>query len=468
MKFGRQMLRLGTLIMMCGVGFAASPDVPGGDWYGTLHLENGDIHLIVDLKLDETGASGTLRTGDESGRYALSDVVLSAGHLSFRLEKYHTQYQAQWSDAAHGWVGKMSGGFDTDFTLVRKADYPGTRPQVPRPPLPYVSIPVTFHDGGASLAGTLTEPQGQGPFPSVVLIPAMHSVLEEETAAGHPSMAVLADYLTRCGMAVLRYDKRGTGKSPGAVHATTMTDQISDATAALSFLRARPEVSATRVGLIGHDVGGMQAAAVASQDPSVAFVVLLATPAVSGGKYFLRSTHDLAMARNALSAEDRQSLGVHRMDVNFIDVVYGTLTGIVQNAASRAKGMAVAAKYLRAAHAPDAMVKHMVQQFFAMDFYTLLRFDPRGELQALRCPVLALSGDKDVRLNPDLNQTALTNALANDPDAVVEMLPRLNHILQPANTGLPEEYSDFDTTMAPKALKRISGWISRALQPAQK
>lgn len=468
MNFRKQMARLCALIVVCGVGFAAPPATPAGDWYGTLHLENGDIHLILHLTNDGSGYSGTLSTGDDSGSYALSAVAVAGGQMAFRLDDYHTQYQAGWSDVENGWVGKMSGGFDADFTLVRKADYPGTRPQVPKPPLPYISQPVTFHDGGASLAGTLTEPKGMGPFPGVVLIAAMHSVQEDAIAADHPTMAVLADYLTRHGMAVLRYDKRGTGKSSGSVHDTTMADQIADAAAALAFLRARPDVVALRTGLIGHDVGGMQAAAVASQDPSVAYVVLLATPAVSGGTYFLRSTHDLAMARNALSDQDRESLGVHRMDVNFIDVVYGTLTEIVQNASSRESGMEVAAKYLKAAHAPDDMVKRLVQQFFAMDFYTLLRFDPRGELQALRCPVLALSGDRDVRLNPDINQTDLNNALVNNPDAEVELMPRLNHILQPANTGLPEEYGDFDTTMDPKALKRISGWILQTLQPGQR
>jgi len=185
--------------------------------------------------------------------------------------------------------GTLTTGGDTVPVSLDRRDEPFAfeRPQVPEPPYPYLEEEIVFPntEAGFDLAGTLTIPKGDGPFPAVVLISGSGPQDRDEQLAGHRPFLVLADHLARAGIAVLRYDDRGYGESGGDLEGTS-ADLATDAAAAVDYLAAKPETGS--IGLLGHSEGGIIAPMVAATDPAVTFVIMLAGPGETGAEVLLQ------------------------------------------------------------------------------------------------------------------------------------------------------------------------------------
>ena len=330
------------------------------------------------------------------------------------------------------------------------------RPQNPVKPYPYREEQVTFANPKAqvSLAGTLTLPPGPGPFPAAILIAGSGAQDRDETVAGHRPFLVLADHLTRKGVAVLRYDKRGIGKSTGNFDQATTEDLASDAAAALAYLKSRKEIDAGKIGLIGHSEGGIIAPMIATRFPDITWMVLLAAPGLKGEDVMLLQSQlilkaagfdddRIANARNF----NRQSYDLARKERD-PEQLEAKLTDLVDST-----GMSTTL--------PPTTLKPQARMMTSPWFRFFLDYDPVPALERTHCPVLVLNGDKDLQMAPKENLAQIQKALqeGGNKDFQTKELPGLNHLFQHALTGSPTEYGGIEETFAPEALDAISDWI---------
>jgi pimeloyl-ACP methyl ester carboxylesterase len=352
-------------------------------------------------------------------------------------------------------------------TPSQSADAYGERPQTPTPPFPYTEEEVRYPNSVSSIeiGGTLTLPAGPGPHPAVLLITGSGSQDRDETLFGHKPFAVIADRLTRDGIAVLRVDDRGVGKTTGDPMISTVEDHASDVEAGLAFLAARPDIDPKRIGLIGHSEGGVIAPIVAARSDEVAFIVSLAGPGVSGA------------ALNPMQVRALLEAGGGPKDV-VEEIVAGQtelMALLVADAPEKelqdaVKKLALAAVKAQPGAKPDdldaakAVAREMVP-LLSPWFKSWAKTDPAVHLAKLEIPILVLIGDKDLQVPADQNLAAINAALAGKPNVRTEKLAGLNHLFQTAKLGTIEEYVTLSETFAPAALDLLAQWVVENSKP---
>ena len=344
--------------------------------------------------------------------------------------------------------------------LTRTATSPEVRPraQEPRRPLPYDEIETAVENppAGITLACTITKPHGKGPFAGVVLFTGSGPQDRDETLMGHKPFLVLSDAITRAGVEVLRCDDRGVGKSTGAFANATTFDFADDALAEVAALRARPEVARAHVGIVGHSEGSTVAAIAAAKSADVAFIVLMAGPALSGDQILDLQRAWVSKAAGVSARKLAESQAEWHK-------VYAILKKEKDAGAAREKLRAI---YDGLSDADRREIDHnggfdaQVKEVLSPWFRTFITLDPRTFLAKVKVPVLALDGERDRQVPPDRNLPEMRKALAHDRDVTVRELPGLNHLFQTAETGAPVEYGHIDETMSPAALTLVSDWIA--------
>jgi pimeloyl-ACP methyl ester carboxylesterase len=388
------------------------------------------------------------------------DIVVTPDRLAFTVPAVKGAYAATWNAQDGAWRGTWTQGKAAPLNLTRTTleDSRPKRPQeeaIAAHPTPYTSSEIAFDNaaGTARLAGTLTVPHGKGPFPAVVLVHGSGPIDRDGDVFGHKTLLVLADHLSRHGIAVLRYDKRGIGKSTGGRKDATMFDLADDADAAVRFLRGRPEVDARRLGVVGHSEGGMIAPLLASRDPAIAFVVMLAGPGIKGAQLLTEQQALLAAARGvapAIVARQRalnEQLFPAMVAAPTLEAARRAATRILEDAEQRGE-------------VPPGGAKSLVERFGTPWFVGLMRYDPAPVLRTVRQPVLALNGERDLQVPAAIDLAAIRTALQGNPRAIVKEVPALNHLFQTAKTGAAEEYTLIEETFAPSALTMIGDWIT--------
>jgi len=339
------------------------------------------------------------------------------------------------------------------------------RPQDPRKPFPYKSEDVAY-DGkqpGIRLAGTLTVPPGKKKrFPAVLLITGSGAQDRNEAILGHRPFLVLADYLTRRGIAVLRVDDRGVGGSMGASGNDTSASFAGDVEAGVEFLRHRANIDPARIGLLGHSEGGMIAPMVASKSSAVAFVVLMAAPGVKGEDLLVQQAALVAKSRGAtdemiaLNRETQEQMfALLRQGKDYI-ATERELRAIWGEAKNK-----MTPEDIRVMGDPDVVARQQIRAVMSPWFRYFLAYDPRQALELTHCPVLALNGTLDLQVPAEQNLPAIETALRNggNTDFTVRELPQLNHLFQTAQTGSPSEYATIQETLSPLALETMGDWI---------
>ncbi len=441
-------------LLLALAAYPAHAQTAEGDWRGGLAVGDRTLRLEVSLKRGADGAlSGYLLSLDQgSPPLPLAEAKLVDGMLSFTVPAVQGRYSANWDTAKGGWSGVWLQGAPLPLVLTPGKYPPPARPQEPKPPFPYELRPAAFDGGapGVRLAGTLTVPPGPGPFPAVVLITGSGPQDRDETLMGHKPFLVLADALTRRGVAVLRYDDRGTAQSTGQFKAALESDFTADAVAAVDWLRGQPKIDPARVGVLGHSEGGLIAPQVAGERPQVAFVVMLAGPGVPSIEVMQAQRRAVLKAAGLPEAaiEAKAALG---------DAVDAAVMAAPTTEAARAE----AHRILVAGGLPGPAVDAQLGMFASPWYRDFLAHDPRPALKALRVPVLAVNGSVDVQVVASQNLPAIRQALADNPKATVLELPGLNHLFQTSATGDPGEYGKLEETMSPKAVSVIVDWIAQ-------
>jgi hypothetical protein len=453
-------LRLSLALLVSGVGIstAAAQEAVVDTWSGSLEVSGG-LRVVFHVERGEDGLTATMDSPDQGATgIPVSDVTVVDDSVTFSVSRIGGTYEGTLSDDGTKLDGTWTqGGRSFPLTLTpadETATAPPPRPQHPEPPYPYVETDVTFRNeaAGLTLAGTLTRPEGDGPYPAVVLISGSGPQDRNAEVFNHKLFHVLADHLTQQGFAVLRYDERGVGESSGTFDGATSEDFAADVAAAVRFLKTRSAIDTTTVGLIGMSEGGMVAPMVHTQFEPVDFLVLMAGPSVPGNEILVEQTAQMAAAQGASPAEVDSIRSRQRRFTNAIRTATDS-AGI----AERLRPM------LEQQGIPKGQVSSRIEQVTSPWFRSFIRHDPGPVLTQVDVPVLALYGSLDLQVPPDQNAGPMREALRASPsdDATVRVMDGLNHLFQPAETGLPGEYAQIDTTMAPRALQAVSTWIGK-------
>jgi pimeloyl-ACP methyl ester carboxylesterase len=338
------------------------------------------------------------------------------------------------------------------------------RPQEPKPPYPYTSEDVTFTNDvfNIRLAGTVTIPLGDGPFPAVVLITGSGPQNRNEELMGHKPFLVIADYLSRHGIAVLRYDDRGVGQSQGLRTNTTSKDLATDAEAAFEFLKTMPGIDHRKIGLAGHSEGGLIAIIVAASNPDVTFIISLACPGVTGEQILYKQVEDIIIKSGGSEKQVKEALSTNKE-------LYTVLKKEPDNKKATEKMNAVYKKILVSEKTDNEKIDEAMKQFNlemnpgSLDWWRyFIITNPAAFWKKIKCPVLALNGEKDIQVAADVNLPAIAKALKSGGNKSVTTvkLPELNHLFQHCKTGLPKEYGEIEETFSPDVLKIMADWIN--------
>ncbi len=454
------------MLAVCGA-FAQQPAAPKrqnpfeGAWAGTLSVQGEKLVLVFHISANPDGSASATFDSPDQGAEGLSfdSAVIDEKRNTIRLDAKDIQASFFGSLESDGSIiGHWAQGELTlPLTLKRAENLPGlNRPQEPKPPFPYLTEEVAYENPRAkvTLAGTLSIPKGEGPFPAILLVAGSGPMDRDEAIFSHKPFLVLADDLTKQGIVVLRADKRGIGKSTGDYSKALDSDFADDALAGVEFLKSRKEVNPRAIGIIGHSEGGLVAPRVAASSKEVAFIVLLAAPGLPGDQIILSQWKLINRTSGVDEARMKEGFA---MEEKIIAVAKQEAD--VETARSKIREIFKASL---PKDAPQALVERQVKKAASPWLHDFLNYDPAPALSKVKCPVLAIAGSKDLQVPPVENLFAIRSALQSGENKAVtiKILPGLNHLFQTAATGLPAEYGKIEETFSPSALKVIGDWIA--------
>ncbi|MGE4620351.1 MAG: alpha/beta fold hydrolase [Planctomycetota bacterium] len=433
-----------------------------GIWEGLLSLGPTKVRLVLNLQTQEGGKLGGFMISPDQSSAEVT--VTRVDHLEGRRSRIcigsaSIRMEMDLSDDGQ----KLSGSFHqghikiSPLALTKKEQISTVRrPQEPKPPFPYKAEEVSYEnkEAGVTFAGTLTIPEGDGPFPAVLLITGSGSQDRDERLFQHRPFLVIADHLTRQGIAVLRVDDRGVGGTSAGNHPKKVTteDFVGDAICGVEFLSQRKEVAQDKIGLIGHSEGGVIAPMAAVQDETIAFIIMLAGTGVRGDRLLLRQSELVSQASGTDEEEIQKGLSLNR---KLFDVV-------LRDDLDAADRTAEIKKILEAA---DDFGEDEIQQLEAQLnnnwILWFIRHDPIPTLEKVQIPVLALNGTLDLQVPCQENLDAIKAALerGGNRDHETVAYPDLNHMFQHCETGAITEYGQIEETFSTEVLGKITDWI---------
>lgn len=441
-----------------------------GDWYGQLDIQGIKLRLVLHVQETTPGELQATVDSPDQGAAGLpvAEIKFTMPVLEFAMPNLGVTYKGQMQDDGEQITGNFTQGGQALPLILGKKEIAAeqlVRPQEPKEPFPYKVEEVSFINKKANdihLAGTLTLPEGKGPWPVAILISGSGPQNRNEEILGHKPFLVIADYLTRNGIAVLRFDDRGIGASEGNFKTATSADFATDVTAAVQFLQTRKDINAKKIGLIGHSEGGLIGPMVAAQTPTVAFVVMLAGPGVNGEEIIL---HQSAL----IQTKEGKSPAVVNEQVKILKASMS----IIKEQKNKDDAAAALKQYLSGIYPTlseevrtdvgdsTQFVDQQVKEFNAEWFRYFITYEPAPTLMKVKCPLLALNGGNDLQVDPAQNIPPIEKALKKGGNTHYKtvVLPGLNHLFQHTETGRPSEYGQLTETFAPEALEMMTTWI---------
>ena len=454
------------------IGFAQQQDTSEisieGIWQGKLKVPGTELRIVFKISKNPDGTlTATLDSPDQGVTgIPVEEVIFEDNTLRLEVKSAGAVFEGKVSEDFLVIEGewKQSGGvFPLTVKRVDKA-IEILRPQVPKKPYPYTEEEVAYEnkEAGITLAGTLTLPPGKGPSPAVLLISGSGPQDRNETIYNHHPFLVLADYLTRQGIAVLRVDDRGVGESTGDFSQATSEDFASDVLAGIEYLKTRKEINPEQIGLIGHSEGGLIAPMVAVKSPDVAFIILMAGTGLTG--------EEILYLQGALIS---RAMGVSEEDIaknrQFNEKIFSLIKEEKDKKTIEEKLRQMFMEDWAELNEeeksrigdPEVFLEAQLKSLLSPWLKFFLTYDPKPTLNKVKCPVLAINGEKDLQVPPKENLSAIEEALkvGGNQNYTIKELPGLNHLFQTAQTGLPAEYAKIEETISPVALKIISDWI---------
>jgi len=441
-----------------------------GLWLGSLKFPGGmELRILFNISTEPDGSINATMDSPDQGASGIpvETVTYKDGKLILEVKSIKGVFEGTLKEGGKTIEGEWKqAGSVFSLVLNQIKEAPDTRrEQDPVKPYPYAEEEVTYenNEAGIKLAGTLTFPESEGPFPAVILITGSGPQNRNEEILGHRPFLVLSDYLTRQGIAVLRVDDRGIGGSTGNFSQATTEDFAGDVLAGVEYLKSRKEIDSSKIGLIGHSEGGIIAPLVAVKSPDVSFIVLMAGTGVTGEKIILSQSELISRAE-----------GANNETIARNEILTKNLFSVVKEEQNNTAASEKLDRLIKTELAnmseenkqysdfSEANLEAQVQSLLSPWMRFFLIYDPKPTLMKVKCPVLAINGEKDLQVPPEENLRIIEEALktGGNEDYTVQELPGLNHLFQKAQTGSPSEYAKIEETISPDALKLIGDWIS--------
>ncbi|BAU55795.1 alpha/beta hydrolase family protein [Mucilaginibacter gotjawali] len=465
-------------LVICFAGQLKAQDVTGS-WVGAISVSGVKLHLVFNIKkTSDTSYSSTFDSPDQKAfGIACSSTFVKKDSLFIGIAIIKGGYKGVLAgkDSISGTFSQGIAKLPLSLKKITGAEKANLsaekiRPQTPRPPYGYHSEEVEYDNADKSqhYGATFTRPDGEGKFPAVIIISGSGTQDRNGTMMGHQPYWVLADYLTKNGIAVLRVDDRGAGKSSLGkdINQKTSLDFSYDVEASLNYLETRPEIDKKQLGLIGHSEGGMIAPMVAARRKDVAFIVLWGGPGVSGAQILTEQ-----------SARALKEQGIDSTSVAAYKKLHFSILSLFATSATQADldqqippvfeawKKDQTQKTLDALNVPKASMADVLKTYDGTYNSGWLRFfisyDPVIALSKVKCPVLAVTGGKDTQVDAAENLGRIKEILtkSGNKDFEVKTIAGLNHLFQTANTGDVAEYEQITETMSPVAMNIICSWI---------
>jgi uncharacterized protein len=460
------------LFVLASIGDACAQTSLQGKWEGAIVLPG--MNLTIKVIFEKQGDSLTAKIDiPQQGAMGLSLKAVSFVQPAVHFELPAGPGLATFQGNATGDSIKgdfQQAGFKSTFFLAKVSNPPS--PEVEEA-LPYLEEEVKFHNGDLSLAGTLTIPKTGGPFPAMVLITGSGPQNRDEELFGFKPFRVIADHLTRKGIAVLRYDDRGVGGSSAGPATATTTDFAKDALSGVDFLLHRNEINGKEIGLLGHSEGAVAAAIAASQSTDIAFAVLMAGSAVNGEKIVLYQLESIARAGGKSEAEIQQALALQREVFRAVHTGEGWDQVKTKLEAEAHRQIDAAPAEQRGTINRDSLATVLVgRQLRGVQspwFKFFAAFDPVTALEKVKCPVLALFGERDVQVPVAINRKPMEQALqvGGNTHVAIAVFPEANHLFIASTTGQPSEYPTLRKEFVPGFLDTLGGWLARHLSASR-
>ncbi|MCF6348754.1 MAG: alpha/beta hydrolase [Flavobacteriaceae bacterium] len=434
-----------------------------GKWEGILNVQTIQLKLIFNINKTDKGLVSTMDSPDQGAKeIPVTSVDFENNVLKLKIDNANITYEGvlKTKDTIIG--NFVQSGQSFSLTLIKKGKNTIEIPryQEPKKPYPYHSENIFFDNKKDSirLAGTLTLPSKKGKFPVVILITGSGPQNRDEELFNHKPFLVLSDHLTKNGIAVLRFDDRGIDKSTGTFSTATTMNFATDVESAIQYLKTRKEIKKKKIGLIGHSEGGVIASIVANSSDDVSFIVLLATPGIRGDELMLLQKKKIeeqsGMSESEISKGQEIFSDIYELIINS-ERSNQKLSDEINNFLTLKYGSQLTAN----------QIKNLSNQLTNPWMYYFLKFDVKTSLMNVKCPVLALNGEKDLQVPAKENLKAIENALikGNNDKGTIKKLPNLNHLFQECKTGLPNEYAIIEQTFSPIALNEITNWLLKQL-----
>jgi len=456
-----------SFLFFLTISFVSAQDI-SGTWNGVLTVPSQELPIVFHINKKDGNYFTTMDSPAQGAKGLATDkTIFSNKELEITMSKLMIVFKGSLkNDTIKGTFTQA--GMEFPLKLTR-GDYSfKSKSQEPLKPYPYLSEDISFKNpsaGNIKLSGTLTIPENIENPPVVVLITGSGAQNRNEEILGHKPFLVLADHLTKKGIAVLRYDDRGFGDSEGNFDTATTYDFASDAEAAVAYLKTRKAtVDISKIGLIGHSEGGMIAPLIASKNSSISFIILLAGPGINGKDILLtqtRKAYELAgVTENEIKLNEKYSDKIYDICKNYKGKdSKKQMIDLYHEMQKESTGL-LKAQYT------DEIIEKSITQLTSPWMLEFIKFDPAEYLSKVKCPILAINGEKDSQVLSKVNLTAIKKSLeiATNKDITVMELKDLNHLFQTSKTGSFSEYGKNEETFSPKVLNIISDWINKRFQ----
>ena len=458
------------LIILLTLSFSTLSDVTG-DWHGVLAVQGTKLRISFHIIKNKDNYTSTMDSHDQGALgIPTTSTIYNGNTLKIIIKNIGVHYEAVLNEETL--IGTFNqGGMSFPLELNRKIikkEESKARPQDPVKPYPYISEDVIFKNLQANnikLAGTLTLPKNIKKPPVAILISGSgpQNRDEEIKAFNHRPFLVWSDYLTRHGIAVLRFDDRGVNESEGSQKGATSADFATDVKAAVTYLKTRADVIDTsKIGLIGHSEGGLIAPMVAANNKDIAYIVLLAGPGVDGEEILLtqskRAAELAGESKNEIKLNQQLSKHVFEMvkaESNLEKLTQKIISYLLEQKKNNANEMP---KELT-----EEKIKQQAHTVSSAWMSYFIRSHPADNLSLVKCPTLAINGELDFQVLPQLNLRAIKKSLttAGNKDVTIKQLKGLNHLFQMAKTGALDEYALINETVSPMAMALVEQWINK-------
>lgn len=428
-----------------------------GSWNGKLDIGTAKLNIVFNFSKGDDGKTLCTLDSPDQGAKGIPATVeyVSEDSVAVAVPAIMAKYNGRVRD------GKIDGTFTQAGMSLKLVLSPGSveikRPQTPKPPFPYITEEVTFSNAkdGTVLSGTLSLPLMMSigkKVPVVLMVTGSGQQNRDEELLGHKPFLVIADFLARHGIATLRYDDRGVGKSKGNASEVTMTSNMLDAMAGIDFLRKDDRFS--KVGMLGHSEGGTIAFLSASKyADKLDFIVSMAGTGVRGDS--------IIVYQNRVMLE---SSGAPQTDIdNYCRLLGKVLEYRIGHDRATVDGAAVIDSLAKSEKVslPAPALQNLAEVLTSpspwMDQF--LSFDPQKDISNVICPVMAINGSLDKQVDPSMNLGAIKRLLPKNDANLIKEYPSLNHLFQHCSKGYVAEYATIEETISEDVMADIADWI---------